>query len=97
MWEVIDLVYLEDEGNVVFQGTQEECNRWVAEQKDAFTYQVVPIIESMYAVLVEYTDHRWWEIFDTETEAENYAANKLIVWRVENLDWMSVVKVLLLA
>lgn len=27
MWEVIDLVYLEDEGNVVFQGTQEECNR----------------------------------------------------------------------
>lgn len=24
MWEVIDLVYLEDEGNVVFQGTQEE-------------------------------------------------------------------------
>ena len=33
MWEVIDLVYLEDEGNVVFQGTQEECNRWVAEQR----------------------------------------------------------------
>lgn len=59
MWEVIDLVYLEDEGNVVFQGTQEECNRWVAEQKDAFTYQVVPIIESMYAVLVEYTDNRF--------------------------------------
>lgn len=36
MWEVIDLVYLEDEGNVVFQGTQE----------DAFTYQVVPVINN---------------------------------------------------
>lgn len=30
----------------------------------------------MYAVLVEYIDHRWWEIFDTEIEAENYAADK---------------------
>lgn len=46
MWEVIDLVYLEDEGNVVFQGTQEEYNRWVAEQEDAFTYQVVPVINN---------------------------------------------------
>lgn len=46
MWEVIDLVYLEDEGNVVFQGTQEECNRWVTEQEDAFTYQVVPVINN---------------------------------------------------
>lgn len=46
MWEVIDLVYLEDEGNVVFQGTQEECNRWVAEQEDAYTYQVVPVINN---------------------------------------------------
>ena len=63
--------------NVVFQGTQEECNRWVAETKKMrFTYQVVPVIETMYAVLVEYIDHRWWEIFDTETEAENYAADK---------------------
>ena len=47
MWEVIDLVYLEDEGNVVFQGTQEECNRWVAEQEDACTYQVVPVINTI--------------------------------------------------
>lgn len=51
MWEVIDLVYLEDEGNVVFQGTQEECNRWVAEQEDACTYQVVPVINNYIAQL----------------------------------------------
>lgn len=45
MWEVIDLVYLEEECNVVFQGTQEECNNWVAQQgMDAFTYRVVPVI-----------------------------------------------------
>ena len=46
--KVIDLVYQEDEGNEVFDGTLEECLQFVAEQSKgsemaAFTYQVVPM------------------------------------------------------
>jgi hypothetical protein len=45
---VIDLVYHEDEGNEVFEGTQQECLDWVDEQCMAggshFTYEVKPII-----------------------------------------------------
>ena len=40
--EVVDLVYHEDEGNSVFQGTQQECENWKSEQ--GFGHQVVPII-----------------------------------------------------
>lgn len=47
--EVIDLVYHEDEGNVAFQGTQQECLDWVDEQHmgggSFFTYEVKPIIK----------------------------------------------------
>lgn len=43
--EVIDLVYFEDEGNVAFQGTQQECYDFINSQgSDAFTYKVVPKI-----------------------------------------------------
>ena len=43
--EVVDLVYHEDEGNIAFQGTQEECHDFVASQGgSAFTYQVREII-----------------------------------------------------
>jgi len=40
---VIDLVYHEEEGNQVFAGTEQECNDWVEQQFDAFTYKVVPM------------------------------------------------------
>lgn len=40
--EVVDLVYHEDEGNIAFQGTQEECMEWKSEQ--GFGYQVREII-----------------------------------------------------
>ena len=44
--EVIDLVYHEDEGNIPFQGTEQECNDFVTEQGCAtFTYEVKPIIK----------------------------------------------------
>ena len=32
MWEVKDLIYTEEEGNIVFQGTYDECNNYVIEQ-----------------------------------------------------------------
>lgn len=42
---VIDLVYHEDEGNEVFEGTEIECNDWIQQQGGAtFTYEVKPII-----------------------------------------------------
>lgn len=37
---VIDLVYHEDEGNEVFEGTLKECLDWVRDQE--FGYQVLP-------------------------------------------------------
>ena len=40
--EVVDLVYHEDENNIAFQGTYEECMEWKSEQ--GFGYQVRPII-----------------------------------------------------
>lgn len=40
---VIDLVYLKDGGNQAFVGTLQECNDWVAEQ--GFGYKVVPMTE----------------------------------------------------
>lgn len=40
--EVVDLVYHDDEHNIAFQGTQQECNDWKSEQ--GFGYQVRPII-----------------------------------------------------
>jgi len=44
--EVLDLVYHEDEGNVAFQGTSEECQNFINEQGGAtFTYKVQPIIK----------------------------------------------------
>ena len=44
--EVLDLVYHEDEGNIAFQGTEQECYNWIKEQGDApFTYDVKPIIK----------------------------------------------------
>ncbi len=47
--EVLDLVYHEDEGNVSFEGTQQECLDWVDEQCMGggahFTYEVKPIIK----------------------------------------------------
>jgi hypothetical protein len=43
--EVVDLVYHEDEGNIAFQGTEQECHDFVASQgSDAFTYNVRIII-----------------------------------------------------
>jgi len=43
--EVVDLVYHENEDNIAFQGTQQECHDWVSEQGGAtFTYEVKPII-----------------------------------------------------
>lgn len=39
--KVVDLVYHEDEGNDVFDGTLEECLNWKAEQ--GFGYEVVPM------------------------------------------------------
>lgn len=48
MWEVIDIVYTEKEGNVVFRGTREECLdwiAWIAQQPDSFTYRAVLHIE----------------------------------------------------
>ena len=46
---VIDLVYHEDEGNEVHEGSQQECLDWVDEQcmgsaMASFTYEVKPII-----------------------------------------------------
>lgn len=44
--EVLDLVYHEEEGNVAFQGTQQECQDWITDQGGAtFTYKTVPIIK----------------------------------------------------
>lgn len=40
-YKVIDLVYHEDEGNVAFTGTLEECTEWKSEQ--GFGYQIVPM------------------------------------------------------
>ena len=40
--EVVDLVYHEDEGNIAFEGTYEECQDWKSEQ--GFGYMVRPII-----------------------------------------------------
>jgi len=46
--EVLDLVYHEDEGNVVFQGSEEECLDWIQKQGGAtFTYKISPIIEKI--------------------------------------------------
>lgn len=45
MWEVIDMVYTEKEGNVVFRGTIEECLDWISQQPDSFTYRAVLHIE----------------------------------------------------
>lgn len=45
---VIDLVYHEDEGNEVYEGSQDECLSWVDEQCMGggahFSYEVKPII-----------------------------------------------------
>ena len=44
--EVIDLVYHEDEDNVAFQGTSQECQDFITEQGDStFMYEVKPIIQ----------------------------------------------------
>ena len=44
---VIDLVYTEEEGNEVFEGSYKECHDWILnEQGMSFMYQVVPIINS---------------------------------------------------
>ena len=40
--EVVDLVYHDEEGNIAFQGTFEECQNWKSEQ--GLGYQVRPII-----------------------------------------------------
>lgn len=40
--KVIDLVYHEDEGNVAFVGTYEECQDWITNNYDV-GYQVVPL------------------------------------------------------
>jgi len=37
---VVDLVYHEDEGNEVFEGTYQECMDWARDQ--GFGYQVLP-------------------------------------------------------
>lgn len=43
---VLDLVYTPDEGQDCFAGTEQECNDYVAEQKnDYFMYQVVLMTE----------------------------------------------------
>lgn len=43
--QVIDMVYTEEEGNVDFSGTYQECWDYIEEQGDmAFTYRIVPII-----------------------------------------------------
>lgn len=44
--EVVDLVYHEDEGNIAFQGTQDECQDWVNQQGGmaSITYDIRPII-----------------------------------------------------
>jgi hypothetical protein len=39
--KVIDLVYHDDENNVVFSGTHQECLDWKSEQ--GFGYQVLPM------------------------------------------------------
>jgi len=41
--EVVDLVYLEDEGNIAFQGTGQECADFMFEQ-GGMLYQMRPII-----------------------------------------------------
>ena len=45
--KVIDLVYHEDEGNEVFDGTLQECHQFIKDQSDmggsTFTYKVVPM------------------------------------------------------
>lgn len=40
--KVIDLI---ENGMTVFEGSLEECQSWVNEQDDFFTYDVVPINE----------------------------------------------------
>ena len=40
--KVIDLVYHEDEGNEVFEGSYGDCVKWKEQQND-FGYQVVPM------------------------------------------------------
>lgn len=48
--EVLDLIYTPDEGQECFEGTLEECNKFVEEQGGAtFTYKVVPIIKKVIA------------------------------------------------
>lgn len=43
--EVLDLIYTPEEGQECFEGTLEECNKFVEEQGGAtFTYKVVPKI-----------------------------------------------------
>ena len=45
--KVIDLVYHEDEGNEVYDGTLKECHQFIKDQSDmggsTFTYKVVPM------------------------------------------------------
>ena len=51
MWEVKDLMYTEEEGNIVFQGTYDECNDYVSEQSehsflDSITLKVQQVINN---------------------------------------------------
>ena len=44
-YEVVDLVYHEDENNIAFQGTHKECQDFIIEQGGAtFMYEIRPII-----------------------------------------------------
>ncbi len=44
-YEVLDLVYLPEEGQECFSGTEEECYDFIEEQGGAtFMYKVVPIM-----------------------------------------------------
>lgn len=46
--EVLDLVYHEDEGNSVFEGSEQECQDFITEQGGAtFMYEVKPIIKKL--------------------------------------------------
>ena len=43
--EVLDLVYLPEEGQECFEGSLEECNEFVSNQvSDYFMYKIVPKI-----------------------------------------------------